>query len=333
MALAPGEAGPRSEGSELETHPLGDYTVGWICALPTAAQVMLDERHGQPKSANRSDGNNYVLGRIGKHNVVMACLPEYNIVAAVNAATMMNFAFPSLRFGLMVGIGGGIPSEDRDIRLGDIAASDPTRREGGAIDHDFVRIEPDGFRRLGSLNKPPILLRTAMKRLEGAYRLKEEISNPVTQAFMPFPERVDEFKYPGAKSDRLFRVGYKHIDNNPNDCATYNANIMGRSRRTNLTHPKVYYSNIASGNSVINNALGRDRPTNRDVVICFEMEVVGLLDNFPCLIIRGFSDYADSSKNWQWQPYAAATAAVYAKRLLLEIPPQAVEQLDLIKSE
>lgn len=44
-----------------------------------------------------------------------------------------------------------------------------------------------------------------------------------------------------------------------------------------------------------------------------------MMDNFPCLIIRGTCDYADSHKNKRRQPYAAATAAAYAKDLLLEI--------------
>lgn len=55
-----------------------DYTVGWICALPlemAAASVMLDEIHDDlPMQPN--DHNAYVFGRIGKHNVVVACLPS-----------------------------------------------------------------------------------------------------------------------------------------------------------------------------------------------------------------------------------------------------------------
>jgi hypothetical protein len=51
-------------------------------------------------------------------------------------------------------------------------------------------------------------------------------------------------------------------------------------------------------------------------ILCFEMEAAGLMDNFPCLVVRGISDYADTHKNKQWQDYAAATAAAYAKELL-----------------
>ena len=55
-----------------------DYTVGWICALETelaASQAMLDEEHPDlPQAEN--DTNTYTLGRIGQHNVVLACLPS-----------------------------------------------------------------------------------------------------------------------------------------------------------------------------------------------------------------------------------------------------------------
>ncbi len=54
------------------------------------------------------------------------------------------------------------------------------------------------------------------------------------------------------------------------------------------------------------------------------MEAAGLMDNFPCLVVRGICDYADTHKNKQWQPYAAATAAAYAKELLNTVPKNLV---------
>lgn len=56
------------------------------------------------------------------------------------------------------------------------------------------------------------------------------------------------------------------------------------------------------------------------------MEAAGLMNDFPCLVIRGICDYADSHKNKQWQPYAAAVAAGYMKELLLTIPVQEMAQ-------
>ena len=70
----------------------------------------------------------------------------------------------------------------------------------------------------------------------------------------------------------------------------------------------------------------RDKLSQELGILCFEMEAAGLMDNFPCLVIRGICDYADSHKNKQWQGYAAATAAAYAKELCSVIHPTQVEE-------
>jgi len=64
---------------------------------------------------------------MGEHNVVVACLPAgqtgNNSAAAV--AVQMKSKFISIRFGLTVGIGGGVPSDEADVRLGDVVISQP----------------------------------------------------------------------------------------------------------------------------------------------------------------------------------------------------------------
>jgi nucleoside phosphorylase len=63
------------------------------------------------------------------------------------------------------------------------------------------------------------------------------------------------------------------------------------------------------------------------------MEAAGLMDEFSCLIIRGICDYADSHKNKRWQPYAAATAAAYAKELLSIIPAVTTRAADTLRGK
>jgi nucleoside phosphorylase len=70
----------------------------------------------------------------------------------------------------------------------------------------------------------------------------------------------------------------------------------------------------------------RDRLAEEKDVLCFEMEAAGLMDQFPCLVIRGICDYSDSHKNDTWQGYAAMAAAAYAKDLLGLIPQSRVER-------
>ncbi|KAI5461548.1 hypothetical protein BGZ63DRAFT_386070 [Mariannaea sp. PMI_226] len=70
--------------------------------------------------------------------------------------------------------------------------------------------------------------------------------------------------------------------------------------------------------------------------MCVEMEAAGLMDHFPCLVIRGICDYADSHKNNRWQRYASATAAAFAVELLGYIPTRQLEAtrrvVDIVES-
>lgn len=100
---------------------------------------MLDETYEPPvRFANGAqDSNVYSCGRMGQHNVVIASLPEgiTGKVSASSTATNLLRSFPKIRFGLMVGIGGGIPDyteEDpnKDIRLGDVVVSVPHGESG-----------------------------------------------------------------------------------------------------------------------------------------------------------------------------------------------------------
>src|SRR5215469_7694619 len=124
QVLPPIFSKPQMTSEHLSHH---DYTVGWVCALPKeliAAAAMLDETHPDlPRPSN--DHNAYTLGRISGHHVVLACLPKGEIGNnnAATVATQMIATFPSIKFGLMVGIGGGVP---KTVRLGDVVVSIPT---------------------------------------------------------------------------------------------------------------------------------------------------------------------------------------------------------------
>src|ERR1700761_6914935 len=91
------------------------YTVGWICALETelaAAQEMLDEED-EDFERDVHDDNLYSLGSIAGHNVVIVCLPAGRIGnnPAAAVASQMRAAFRGIRFGLLVGVGGGVPGK------------------------------------------------------------------------------------------------------------------------------------------------------------------------------------------------------------------------------
>ncbi|ORY63953.1 uncharacterized protein BCR38DRAFT_474519 [Pseudomassariella vexata] len=98
---------------------------------------------------------------------------------------------------------------------------------------------------------------------------------------------------------------------------------------------RVHYGLIASGNRVVKNAAFREQ-VNKDLgnkFLCVEMEAAGLMDNFPCIVIRGICDHADSHKNKDWQEHAAAVAAAFAKEVLGYVQPSDVAHEGAVKDQ
>ncbi|PYH52144.1 uncharacterized protein BO96DRAFT_469401 [Aspergillus niger CBS 101883] len=303
----------------------GDYTVAWICALPlelAAAKAMLDDVH-PPLPQPESDHNVYTLGRIGSHNVVVACLPGgvYGTISATGVVSHMVSTFPTLRsgFGLMVGIGGGVPSPRNDIRLGDVVVSRPTTTSSGVIQFDYGKTLRGGrFQHTGSLNKPPSVLLKAVSQLESGCMTGERPTSEILNATMHKSEKIrKEFLRP--KVDWLFLPTYYHGDNK-NDCSACDQTQLVERPERESDNPYIHYGLIASGDQVMKDAKSRDSIARDLDILCFEMEAAGLMDELPSLAIRGICDYCDSHKNKKWQGYAALAAASYAKALLSVVP-------------
>jgi nucleoside phosphorylase len=314
-----------------------EYTVGWICALPiemAAAKGMMDEEHGDPQTPpQQADQNTYILGRIGKFKVVVACLPKDEIGSSSAAAVArdMLHTFPNIRVGLLVGIGAGIPDYEsndvRDIRLGDVVISSD-KENGGVVLYDFGKRLPDGsFKNMYVLDRPPRPLRTAISLLEAEHQTRENrIPQYIGQMLEKYPYmRKKGFTNPGQCADQLFRPGYHHVSGRT--CTK--CDLAERTNREPENRPDsdpvIHYGVIAAGSAVVKHAPTREEIRQKHRAICLEMEAAGLMNNFPCVVIRGISDYADSHKNDQWQPYAAASAAACAKELLEYVQPKALD--------
>jgi nucleoside phosphorylase len=363
----------------------GDYTVGWICALPetelVAAMAMLDERHPGLPAIDPHDANSYVLGRIGDHNVVIACLPAATTgkVSAATVAKDMIRSFPAVRFGLMVGIGGAAPyygakgndnsasgeedddsedSEDdlediHDIRLGDVVISLHSKSSDAVVQYDFGKSlqEKEFVHSGGKLNKPPSIVLGAVAHLKALHELEgHNISETLANMVSRYPALATKFQYPGSQKDYLFKSDFVHEAGKKTckACRSLDSNLVKRHNRPDNS-PRLHYGTIGSADQVMKDAVLRDKWAQKESIICFEMEAagqctptqetrnsvtyfyLGLMDSFPCLVIRGICDYADSHKNKVWQPYAAATAASYAKELLQVISGQGVMNMDPIK--
>ncbi|KAH0837138.1 Pfs, NB-ARC and TPR domain protein [Fonsecaea pedrosoi] len=312
--------------------PIEEYQVGWVCALPkelTAARVMLDEEHEPYSNQVPHDNNNYVLGRIHGHNVVMACLPAgvYGTVSAATVATNMLRTFTGIRFGLMVGIGGGIPGSHKggDIRLGDVVVSQPDGTHGGVVQYDLRTNLGDGvFEQKGMLRPPPTLLLTALANLQSKHQMYgSQIPEILSAMVQRFPRLAKGgYVHPGVENDTLFCSNIEgHQDGG--HCTECQNGIVDRQPREDHS-PEVHYGVIASGNELMKNVVERARLGREFGAKCVEMEAAGLMPDFPCVVVRGICDYADSHTNDVWQEYAAATAAGFAKELLAIVKPAEV---------
>lgn len=234
----------------------GDYTVGWICAILTeyvAARAFLDEEYEKPATLSSHDQNAYTLGKIGVHNVVIAVLPdgEYGTSPAAVVARDMMHSFNNIRIGLMVGIGGGVPSERHDIRLGDVVVSAPRNGKSGVFQYDFGKAMQDQcFRQTGFLNQPPVVLRRAMAAISqqhelNGHNLEDDISNILQKNKLHW-----KYHRPDRSSDRLYQSGYVH-PKDYNDCREACVNSALVLRREYEDDPAIHYGIIASGNSVM----------------------------------------------------------------------------------
>jgi len=289
---------------------------------------MLDEEH-EDLERDENDENLYSLGSIAGHNVAIVCLPAGRIGnnPAATVVTQMKATFKGIQFSLIVGVGGGVPSVEVDIRLGDVVISQPDKTFGGVVQYDAGKTTPSGFERTGLLNTPPRILLAAVARvraneLRGRSKLSEYISKI---------SRIPKFQRRRAGPDVLFKASYDHEGGHTCDKCSIDRQ-EARQPRDSEEEVVVHYGTIASGNQVIRDGRTRDR-LSRELggIMCFEMEAAGLMNNFPCLAVRGICDYADSHKNKTWQSYAAGAAAAYAKEVLLVIPPTDVSETRTVK--
>ncbi|KAI8717170.1 NACHT domain-containing protein [Fusarium sp. LHS14.1] len=307
-----------------------DITVAIFCALATevaAVRFTLDERLTSHPMMAGLDAFTYSYGRIEDHNDVIARGTQMGPVNAAACAATAVQQFPNIRFALMIGIAGGIPSRSRDIRLGDVAVGIPGGSHPGVLQYDFGKYQQDGsFILKGCLNKPPSILINACHRLEEE---EEEMGRrPHCFILKNIGEKHEPYQRP-SKDDVLFKDDFHHV-NASGDCSECEAagedGVISRRPRNGTDASFIHLGLILSGGGVVKNPEDRHllRRGNEDA-ICFEMEAAGIVDQIPCLVIRGICDYADTHKNDDWHRYAAAAAAAYGKAVLANVTGQEVK--------
>ncbi|KAL3451156.1 nucleoside phosphorylase domain-containing protein [Aspergillus insuetus] len=233
----------------------------------------------------------------------------------------MEKSFPAVKWHFVVGIGGGVPSSEHDIRLGDVVVST------SVVQHDMGRTIQSGskFESTAIVQRPSRSLMTAISLLQSdPYHTHDCLEPHIEQVTTLRPE----YKVPGQHRDRLFEPHYEH-EPGQRTCTGCTGPRVNRKPRS--PGPRIHYGRIASGNQVIKDASKRDQLAQTSKAICFEMEGAGVMTTGRCLVIWGICDYADSHKNDEWHNYAAATAAAYTKFFVLRLPVLNREMVHLQK--
>jgi nucleoside phosphorylase len=335
----------------------GNFEIAIVCALPLefdAASLVFDEfwdEGGDQYGKVIGDPNSYTTGRIGKHNVVLALLPNMGKASAAGTAASLRSSYPRLRLAILVGICGGVPSPASGIEvvLGDVIISKRI------IQYDFGRQYPGNFVPRNTVcdtpNRSNKNIRSFLAILETEHsidRLKRNTAETLSQLQRNAKAKGWHVQYecPGSSEDRLFMPIYIHRHRKTVDCGCTETSacvaaatasceelqcdirqLIIRKRlqkqqyehdkiATAAQHPQIFLGNIGSGDTVMKSGEDRDRIAREHNILAFEMEGAGIWDEIPCIVIKGVCDYADSHKNKIWQSFAAAMAASAAKALL-----------------
>ncbi|KAL4952902.1 nucleoside phosphorylase domain-containing protein [Aspergillus filifer] len=297
-----------------------DYHVACITVLHAefaAFKQMIDFPHELPRDIDETDPNHYEVGEVAGHNVVLCLAARSGTINAAIKATHLQRTFKKIRFGLLIGVGGGVPSVKRDIFLGDVVVAAPWLLSNGITHYDYGKQLSDAFILLSSPVSTPPKLDGAVRKVQSIHMLGK---STIPQIISAVVEEYPVFQRPDHQSDLLFQSTYGHVAGNPNCDECAREYLEERTPRDSFV-PQIHYGPIASGSQVVKSPAKRDSLGELYGVYCIEMEAAGVMPSLPSLVIRGISNYADSHKNDDWQIYAALAAAAYAKELLTCISP------------
>lgn len=304
-----------------------DYSVGWVCALPVevaAAKAALDHLHDKLTVDRKfDDDNNYILGSLCGHNVVIAYSKAGldGQTSTTKVAKQLSATFRFIRLHIMVGVASGVPETKEDIRLGDVVVGRSIAGRPSLLQYEVNGERPEVHSaRSRTLYQPPPFLLTATSKAETAAIFDEsQMSQYLSSIIRKDPIT---FACPGSEKDVLFDDGYNHpaIECEERGCRHCNPDRIRSRLPRKVPGPVVHYGTIASGHHLMQRGATRDEFAREHSVICFETEAAGLNDAAPYLIIRGICDYADSHNSKLWHGYAAAAAAAYTIDVLSFVP-------------
>ena len=221
----------------------------------------LEEEHLPPKPLDNR--YTYDAGTINGYNIVIARTREAGPDKAKEYAKHIRNNFPNVKFGLLVGIAGGLPcGPDRDIRLSDVIVSRLEKGHGGVAAYEGRKLERGGIKYLRYLGLP----------LQHVVNAVYNIETQLERGHSGFEEALALMrdKFPKNRS----RAGLEDVLYMPDDIDTTE---ISRKERVSNSRPHIYYGLIASRPLVIKssgkyraNILKRLDTVGSDA-LCFEM--------------------------------------------------------------
>ncbi|KAI0410232.1 purine and uridine phosphorylase [Xylaria grammica] len=283
------------------------YRIVWLCTHIAAferARSFMDEIYPQSTPGPHL----YCCARIGHHKLVVflpqKVPPDKHGPLLRSPIQRLVQLFPKVKLFLAVGVGGGAPSQQNDIRLGDVVV-------GLAKDTNKSMFTYDIDKTLVS------------RRFESV----QVFDLPYSISAARLPDRIvgKPLPLPPHSTDHLYKSEVVH-QNTSQPCSTMCENdksqMVQRSARDGYGDAiRVHFGTIASSNKPMEDALVRDILATETNVLCFETEAYDILNEAPCLLIRGICNYSDSHKlGTGWEEYASASASFYANNLLRLLP-------------
>lgn len=334
-----------------------EFEVAVICALSLeydAVYHLFDEiwdRDGREYGKVQGDPNQYTTGRIGGSNVVLVLLSAMGKLPAATAAVSLRFSFSGIKIALLVGVCGGAPQNESkgEILLGDVIISKKI------MQYDYGRQYSGKFVPKNQAEGHPTREIQSLLAFFETWNGRTLLEEQATEFLQDLQKRGygSEYRYPGAREDRLFQSDYHHkhhhLPSSPDACRICVSSAdevcdaaltskcsdlecedkylvprkrlaekqqLERDGNVAAQQPMLHLGIIASGDAVLKSSRHRDDLIKATGAIAFEMEGAGLWHQLPCVVVKGVCDYADSHKQKGWQRFAAATAASMSKALL-----------------
>ena len=263
-----------------------NYRVAWVSALHierASAEAMLDEKHEEPTDFNRNlkDQNSYDWGSIRGHDIVLTSLPvaDCGKVSAATCVTELLSSLPHIKFGLLVGIGAGLPNVQNDIQLGDVVVGQPDQSHGGVIQYDLGKAISDGtWEPKGFLSPPPHVLLNALSQLKtkhegGLFRHVDFLDKAMKRNTF----WGARYAYPEDKENGFSRCK-RQRERDGMKIYTADGELIRPPRLPETPH--IHYGTIASGDTLVKDEITRDIIPGKvkQTCLCIEMEAAGLLN-------------------------------------------------------